>query len=149
VYLASGTEATCNAHAFFVQWTIMTPIYNASLSLYYVLVVKLGWNERKLQNIRWLFHLFPVGISLGTAIAGALLDIYGNATLWCWIIPGSVYRWAFYVSFKRKKKYFDSVILCLYIITCRVLIISHTSLFCCILYVVWNIMGMCIPCHHP
>lgn len=89
----------------------MTPIYNASLSLYYVLVVKLGWNERKLQNIRWLFHLFPVGISLGTAIAGALLDIYGNATLWCWIVPGSVYRWAFYVSFKRKKKkkYFDSV----------------------------------------
>ena len=113
--MASGSDTGCSAHAFFVQWTIMTPIYNASLSLYYVLVVKLGWNERKLQNIRWLFHLFPVGISLGTAIAGALLDIYGNATLWCWIVPGSVYRWAFYVSFKRKKKkYFDSVILRLY-----------------------------------
>ena len=98
VYLASGTDQTCDAHAFFVQWTIVTPIYNASLSLYYVLVVKLGWNERKLHKVRWWFHIFPIGISLATAIAGAVLDIYGNATLWCWIVPGSIYRWAFYVS---------------------------------------------------
>jgi len=89
---------TCDAHAFFVQWTIMTPIYNASLSLYYVLVCVRGWNERKLHKYRYWFHILPVGISLGTAIAGSILGIYGNATLWCWIVPGSVYRWAFYVS---------------------------------------------------
>ena len=89
---------TCDAHAFFVQWTIMTPIYNASLCIYYVLVVKLGWNERQLHKVRYWFHILPVGISLGTAIAGSILGIYGNATLWCWIVPGSIYRWVFYVS---------------------------------------------------
>ena len=77
----------------------MTPIYNASLSLYYVLVCVRGWNERKLHKYRYWFHILPVGISLGTAIAGSILGIYGNATLWCWIVPGSVYRWAFYVSY--------------------------------------------------
>lgn len=76
----------------------MTPIYNASLSLYYVLVCVRGWNERKLHKYRYWFHILPVGISLGTAIAGSILGIYGNATLWCWIVPGSIYRWAFYVS---------------------------------------------------
>lgn len=79
----------------------MTPIYNASLCIYYVLVVKLGWNERQLHKVRYWFHILPVGISLGTAIAGSILGIYGNATLWCWIVPGSIYRWVFYVSGRK------------------------------------------------
>lgn len=94
--MASGTDLSCDIHAFFIQWTIMTPIYNASLSLYYVLVVRLGWNERKIHKVRYWFHILPVCISLGTAIAGLVLNIYGNASLWCWIVSGSVYRWAFY-----------------------------------------------------
>jgi hypothetical protein len=97
VILTYVLAETCDAHAFFVQWTIMTPIYNASLCIYYVLVVKLGWNERQLQKVHYWFHILPVGISLGTAIAGSILGIYGNATLWCWIVPGSIYRWVFYV----------------------------------------------------
>ena len=102
VYLASGTDPLCDAHGFFVQATIMTPVYNAALSLYYVMVVKMGWNESKIKKLRWWFHVFPLAIGLGTAIAGQVLQLYGNATLWCWISPSSgneqwnLYRWAFY-----------------------------------------------------
>ena len=98
----------------------MTPIYNASLSLYYVLVCVRGWNERKLHKYRYWFHILPVGISLGTAIAGSILGIYGNATLWCWIVPGSIYRWAFYVS------YLDSLPFVIVAVTC---ICSHLIRF--------------------
>jgi len=96
----------------------MTPIYNASLSLYYVLVCVRGWNERKLHKYRYWFHILPVGISLGTAIAGSILGIYGNATLWCWIVPGSIYRWAFYVS-----NFIASLLCCCSMLLC--IIFSH------------------------
>mmetsp|Transcript_26721 Transcript_26721/g.49147 ORF Transcript_26721/g.49147 Transcript_26721/m.49147 type:complete len:315 (-) Transcript_26721:305-1249(-) len=97
VYLASGNDRTCAAQGFLLQAYVVAPIYNASLSLYYVFVVKLGWNENKLKKVRWWFHVFPIGIGLGTAIAAMALNIYGNATWWCWISPEwDLYRWTFF-----------------------------------------------------
>ena len=105
VYMASGTQGTCSAQGFFVQMGIGTPLYNASLSLYYFLVIMLGWNERKMRKIEVWLHAVPNVITIGTSIAGATIlnteghmGLYHNSNLWCWIAPPAhpAYRLIFY-----------------------------------------------------
>lgn len=40
IYGALGTTATCTAQGFFLQFAIMAPLYNAALSLYYLLMIR-------------------------------------------------------------------------------------------------------------
>lgn len=97
VYLARGNDQTCAAQGFFVQANITSPLYNASLSVYYVAVVKFGWKEDRLKRVRLWFHVVPISIGLGTAIASAALGIFGNSNWLCWIAPEwMVYRWALF-----------------------------------------------------
>mmetsp|Transcript_9157 Transcript_9157/g.25765 ORF Transcript_9157/g.25765 Transcript_9157/m.25765 type:complete len:312 (-) Transcript_9157:70-1005(-) len=102
VFLASGNDQTCLAQAFLVQFSLAAPVYNASLALCYVLIVKCGWNETKLKKLSLYLHLAPLVLGLGTAIAGIPLNLYGNASFLCWISSQGgnpfwfQYRWAIY-----------------------------------------------------
>ena len=49
---ASGTRQTCTAQGFFLQFTITAPLYNGSLSLYYLLMITFNWGERRLKRMR-------------------------------------------------------------------------------------------------
>ena len=86
VYLAGGNDATCSAQGFFVQLTVGTPLYNASLATYYFLVVHLGWKEYQLREVEWALHWLPNAFALVTAIAAAATGSYGNSKIWCWIV---------------------------------------------------------------
>ena len=102
---ASGTTRTCTVQGFFLQIGIANPLYNLSLSVYYLAAIHWSWGEEKLRKIEPYFHLGPLGWGIGTAIAGIPLQIFNNANLWCWIAdhPGrnehtAPYRWGiFYV----------------------------------------------------
>ena len=98
VLWAVGTDATCRLQGFFTQFGISSSFYNASLSIYYVLVIRYGWKEHQIQRIEPLLHGIPILWALGTSIAGLPLNIFGNANLWwCWISPKQdVYRWSFF-----------------------------------------------------
>jgi hypothetical protein len=61
---------------------------NCCLAVYYLLVVGFGVSEERLRyNIEPAMHLLAVAFGLLTAIAGVFLDLYNNASLWCWIAP--------------------------------------------------------------
>mmetsp|Transcript_11665 Transcript_11665/g.27940 ORF Transcript_11665/g.27940 Transcript_11665/m.27940 type:complete len:570 (-) Transcript_11665:213-1922(-) len=103
---AVGTTQTCTAQGFFTQFGISSPLYNVSLSFYYLLAVRYGWKEHELKRVEPYFHVLPVAWALLTGIAGLPLQIFNSANLWCWIgdgPPGSgrnentdPYRWGFF-----------------------------------------------------
>jgi len=94
----------CTAQGFFIQFTLCSPIYNVSLSFYYLLAIKHSWKDTRLFKWALVFHGIPLASGLGTAIAGVALNIFHSANLWCWIgtnpsAPSedvTVYRMAFF-----------------------------------------------------
>mmetsp|Transcript_19656 Transcript_19656/g.41435 ORF Transcript_19656/g.41435 Transcript_19656/m.41435 type:complete len:359 (+) Transcript_19656:42-1118(+) len=89
IFMASGTDATCSAQGFFIQMSVGTALYNAMLSVYYVLVINLGWKEYQVKRVEPILHLVPAGFSFASAVAVAAMDQYANSILWCFITPAN------------------------------------------------------------
>lgn len=121
VYGAIGNQATCTAQGFFSQASLATAIYNASLSVFYVLQIRMGWRKDRIaRSAEPLLHGVSIGIGLGTSFAGIGLKLYNNDMWECWISPypldckeswkygsegncirgdnASLYRWVFYYA---------------------------------------------------
>jgi len=56
-----------------------------SLQIQYLLVIKYGWNEKKVKGIEIFLHGIPIANGLGTAIAALVLKMYNPADWDCWI----------------------------------------------------------------
>ena len=83
-----GNDASCKAQGFIVQFcSISSILYNATLSLYYLLVVKFNWKQRDLEKIEKWMHICPIVFGLATAIASLVLDVFHPANWDCWIAP--------------------------------------------------------------
>ena len=118
---AYGTTATCSAQGFFETISSAVPLYNAMLSLYYLLVIKYGYTDKALRV--WVepsMHTIAFIWAFGTACSSAAMGLFNNANLWCWIAPypagcldsrrfgdqancirgndAWIYRWAFYFA---------------------------------------------------
>jgi hypothetical protein len=65
---------------------IQAPLYNCSLSLYYLLVIKFNWTNEKLVKIERYVHAFIITFTVGTSIAGLPLTMYNKVTSVCWVI---------------------------------------------------------------
>ena len=121
VVWASGTTGTCSAQGYFLTLSVAVPIYNAMLSLYYVLVIIYKYPDQRLRVwVEPAMHLIAGGWAFGTATVSAGMGLINNANLWCWIAPypqgcldswryGSegncergdnawIYRWGFYFA---------------------------------------------------
>ena len=87
VYLASGTTQTCAAQGFFNELgNVATPLYNASLCFYYVLVIRNGWNEEAIRTrAEPIMHIIPVTIASIIALLGLPFKLYNNSGWLCWI----------------------------------------------------------------
>jgi hypothetical protein len=85
---ASGNQATCNVvQGFIVQLSISAVFYNASLSLYYLVIIRYGFNALKIKRLEPWIHLVPLSLGLGTAITSSFLKLYNPANWDCWIAP--------------------------------------------------------------
>jgi len=84
IYLASGTQSTCNAQAFLQQLGVAVPIYTAELALYYFLVVVFGWKERQLQKIEIVLHFIPSALGWTSSIVGIATNTFTDSVFWCW-----------------------------------------------------------------
>ena len=100
---AVGTTTTCTIQGFFTQFGIASSFYNASLSIFYLLVIRYGWKDDRIRRLEPLFHCLPISWGLITAIVGLPLTLFNNATLWCWIASyqdrgesAELYRWLFF-----------------------------------------------------
>ena len=118
VYAPSGTMGTCTAQGFFIQFGIATPLYNAALAVYYLLIVRYQWKEQRMRKAEKVLHAVPLVWATATSLASLGMTLLNNANLWCWIasVPLSctgsrrnggvndcergdnawIYRWAFF-----------------------------------------------------
>lgn len=68
VIWAVGTTASCTAQGYFLTLSVAVPIYNAMLSLYYVLVINFRFSDAYLR--RWVeptMHIVAFTWAFGTA----------------------------------------------------------------------------------
>lgn len=121
VYGAVGNQQTCSAQAFFAQFSLSTVMYNATLCVYYVLVIVKGWKDEDIVKIEPFFHGHAIAWGLGTGLASLGLTLFNQVGWDCWISAaplgcqeswnspdgtttcvrgdnGSLYQWAFYYA---------------------------------------------------
>jgi hypothetical protein len=86
VWLAAGTTGTCTAQGFFNELgNICTPVYNATLSIYYVLIIRSGWNERRLCRYEAWFQMVPLVFGFGISLAALGFKNFNNSGWNCWL----------------------------------------------------------------
>jgi hypothetical protein len=95
---AVGTQGTCDVQGFLSQLSITTVLYNACLVLYFMLVIRWGWTEKKIKDSRleYFVHFVCIGVGIGTAVASQLLGLYNPSGWQCWIAswpPGCTESW--------------------------------------------------------
>jgi len=89
---AKGNDLTCDVQGFLVQLGIVAPVYHVFLSIYYLLLVRFGITQDKIINYAEpIMHSTAILIGVGTGIASIAMDLFSNATLWCWIVPFPTY----------------------------------------------------------
>jgi hypothetical protein len=66
---------------------IASPLYNGSLSLYYLLTINYNWPDIKIRRIEKWLHILPLGYALLSSSIALGLDMYGNVEWLCWIKP--------------------------------------------------------------
>ena len=77
IWAASGTRQTCSAQGFFLQLGLAIPMYNASLSIYYLLVIRYNMQDTKLKRrVEPCMHVFSFLFAGGTAFASIGLGLY-------------------------------------------------------------------------
>ena len=86
VWGAVGNDATCVAQGFVMQLGGSACfVYNATLTLYFLLVVKYRLREEVLKKREWIFHVGPWIFGFGSSLTCLVLGQLGYADLWCWI----------------------------------------------------------------
>ena len=82
-----GNNVTCNIQGFVLQANTSSILYNASLSIYYVLVIKYNWKSRKVKKVEKWFHAGCLSFGLVTATTATALGLMHPANWNCWIAP--------------------------------------------------------------
>jgi hypothetical protein len=75
---AAGNRASCNFQGFFLQLAVGAPLYNSSLALFYILMIKLRWTDTQLARIERWVHGFIMCFSIGTSILLLQLEQYNH-----------------------------------------------------------------------
>lgn len=86
VAFAAGNTGSCVYQGILLQLAIGAPLYNASLALYYVLIIRYGWTNRELIKIEPYVHTSILLFTFGTAFGLIPLKIYNHIGTVCWII---------------------------------------------------------------
>jgi hypothetical protein len=88
--LSAGNRATCNLQGFLLQLAIGAPLYNCTLAMYFLLMLKYRWTEKQLLTVERWAHLGILGFSLGTSILFLPLGLYNPTGQICWVIGDPV-----------------------------------------------------------
>jgi hypothetical protein len=95
---SGGTDATCAVFGFINQFANLGSVLNvATLSIYYLMILKLRWSDKKIKKVQVFLLGGPAFCSLAFAIAGAALHIYGSANWLCWISSANKEYWLWFM----------------------------------------------------
>ena len=85
VYNARGTTATCTAQGFFTQLSIIGPMYNCMLAIYFFLLVGRGVPERRIATkIEPYMHVTCWVLAFSMGFILLRMKMFNSSTLWCW-----------------------------------------------------------------
>jgi hypothetical protein len=87
VWGAAGTVRSCEAVGFLEQAGVSAVMYNASLSIYYLLRIRCGWDWSKIRKAEIVLHLVPIVFGIATMLASLFLDLFNSGIFDCWIAP--------------------------------------------------------------
>lgn len=89
---AVGNATSCEWSAFFFQFFLGGTIYNASLSIYYLMMVRYGKREEVIAKYMepWV-HIIAFGLPLAFGITGVIMDIFNPSLLLSGICEFSPY----------------------------------------------------------
>jgi hypothetical protein len=73
---AVGNQNTCSAQAFFAQFSLSTVMYNASLAVYYVLVVVKNWSANAVAKVEPFLHINSIAWGVATTFSGLALGLF-------------------------------------------------------------------------
>lgn len=106
-YGAVGTQGTCTAQGWGIQYGIMTTsTYNVMLAIHYLLTIRWNFSERRLKSkVEPYMLIIPPLVGLVLSLPQIFLKYYNDTNLWCWIKASWEYedavkrsynaRWAF------------------------------------------------------
>lgn len=81
-----GTSDTCVVQGFIYQLGLVSEVFsNVSLALFYVLMVRFEWSNKRVKKIETLIHSSIWLIALACAIYPIPLQMYNNTWFFCWI----------------------------------------------------------------
>eukprot|EP00529_Nitzschia_sp_RCC80_P009741 CAMPEP_0113460720 /NCGR_PEP_ID=MMETSP0014_2-20120614/11142_1 /TAXON_ID=2857 /ORGANISM="Nitzschia sp." /LENGTH=767 /DNA_ID=CAMNT_0000352401 /DNA_START=184 /DNA_END=2485 /DNA_ORIENTATION=+ /assembly_acc=CAM_ASM_000159 len=85
---AVGNSATCNFQGFLLQLAVGAPLYNSSLALFYLLMIRMRWTKTQFEKsrIEWYVHGFILTFAIGTSILLLVLEQYNHIQAVCWVI---------------------------------------------------------------
>lgn len=114
VYQPLGNRATCTTQGFFMNLNIASPLYNFTLSIYFLLSVTFQWSKDDIKKKvePWL-HGIPIVWALITTFIVLGQSGFNDSTLWCWVasypkgchkdstctrcpLCTEIYRWVFF-----------------------------------------------------
>jgi glucan phosphoethanolaminetransferase (alkaline phosphatase superfamily) len=75
---SAGNTTTCNYQGFLLQLAIGAPLYNSSLALFYLLMIKQRWSDQRLIQIERWVHSFILSFTVGTSILLLQLNQYNH-----------------------------------------------------------------------
>ena len=84
-----GNSVSCEVQGFVLQFSIASPLYNASLSIYYYLVLRKSFQLEKITRIEAILHGVPIFWGTVTAVLIVSLHVIDDAAWNCWIQPRS------------------------------------------------------------
>ena len=86
-FIAIGNDESCSATGFLIQLGTSSYLYNAMLSIYFLLVIRYGVGSQKLITLEWAMHTVAIGFGLCTASIGLYLKAYNETAVSavCWI----------------------------------------------------------------
>jgi len=83
-----GNQQSCDAQGFLIQFVNSSNMMlMVSLQVQYILVIKYGWSDRKLDKLKPYFLSLPLGFGALTATVSLVLKLFNPAYWDCWLMP--------------------------------------------------------------
>lgn len=79
-----GTQATCTLQGSLLQCAAGTAFYSCSLAIYYFLVIRQGWSDKRIAKfVEPMMHVTSLSFALGSIIACIALTLYNPTPYGC------------------------------------------------------------------
>mmetsp|Transcript_17730 Transcript_17730/g.36983 ORF Transcript_17730/g.36983 Transcript_17730/m.36983 type:complete len:442 (+) Transcript_17730:39-1364(+) len=83
-----GNQQSCDAQGFLIQFVNSSNMMlMVSLQVQYILVIKYGWSDRKINKLKPYFLILPLGFGALTATVSLVLKLFNPAYWDCWLMP--------------------------------------------------------------